>query len=664
MITPVSLNVSNFLSFRELKYDFQTGPVLIVGENRTDEGQENNGSGKTSIQSAIEMCVLDYTSRKKVRSADLIRRGEKKAELVLSLKCSVRSEILTIRRVLNFKGSNELYLTLNEKPVSFATINDGDGLIIEWIGISKEDISNYYIVNKERFQSFFSSSNTQKLQLIGRFSNTSFMELVEKEMKEGVESVKKEIEVVEAERLRTEGSIETIKAEIENEDSDTFEAEKKVKVSSFNEHIEELRNCIVDFKREKDEFHENIRVATDEISGMNKNLLIVKEKLNSFKEDNFEDRALIILNEIKRRDIARELTEIELREYNDLSNQANNKIAEITLLLKGVIKCPKCGFRFSPSDTTIDPQSLEKREAELRESVDQANILIDDTRKTLKAINDEIELFKNKRREVERESTEYYRHISDIRREISRIEENIIKKESSVKNSNEQIILYDRRIKVCEAEISEIMNKIDEVEKSEWNNQRLLSLQEKLEGLKGVAQVSERKVLDLREALDNITGWIFKMKEFKMYLSNIGIKKIQQYCNGVLEDMESDLKVKIDGFKMKADGTIKEEITPSIIRNDMIDFGSFSGGERGRLEYSMILAQQRIINETNPYGGLGFLFADEIAEGIDSLGLKLIAKSLSKFNFPILITTHVMNQSVGLKILKVIKENNISRIEL
>ena len=217
---------------------------------------------------------------------------------------------------------------------------------------------------------------------------------------------------------------------------------------------------------------------------------------------------------------------------------------------------------------------------------------------------------------------------------------------------------------MCEAEISEIMNKIDEVEKSEWNNQRLLSLQEKLEGLKGVAQVSERKVLDLREALDNITGWIFKMKEFKMYLSNIGIKKIQQYCNGVLEDMESDLKVKIDGFKMKADGTIKEEITPSIIRNDMIDFGSFSGGERGRLEYSMILAQQRIINETNPYGGLGFLFADEIAEGIDSLGLKLIAKSLSKFNFPILITTHVMNQSVGLKILKVIKENNISRIEL
>lgn len=664
MITPVSLNVSNFLSFRELKYDFQTGPVLIVGENRTDEGQENNGSGKTSIQSAIEMCVLDYTSRKKVRSADLIRRGEKKAELILSLKCSVRGEILTIRRVLNFKGSNELYLTLNEKPVSFATINDGDSFIIEWIGISKEDISNYYIVNKERFQSFFSSSNTQKLQLIGRFSNTSFMESVEKEMKEGVESVKKEIEAVEAERLRTEGSIETIKAEIENEDSDTFEAEKKVKISSFNEHIEELRNRIVDFKREKDEFHENIRVATDEISGMNENLLIVKEKLNNLKEDNFEDRTLIILNEIKRRDTARELTEIELHEYNDLSNQANNKIAEIALLLRGVIKCPKCGFRFSPSDTTIDPQSLEKREIELRESVNQANILIDDTRKTLKAINDEIEFFKNKRREVERESAEYYRHISDIRREISRIEENIIKKESSVKNSNEQIILYDRRIKACETEIGEIMNKIDEVEKSEWNNQRLLSLQEKLEGLKGVAQVSERKVLDLQEALDNITGWIFKMKEFKMYLSNIGIKKIQQYCNGVLEDMESDLKVKIDGFKMKADGTIKEEITPSIVRNDVIDFGSFSGGERGRLEYSMILAQQRIINETNPYGGLGFLFTDEIAEGIDSLGLKLIAKSLSKFNFPILITTHVMNQSVGLKILKVIKENNISRIEL
>ena len=78
----------------------------------------------------------------------------------------------------------------------------------------------------------------------------------------------------------------------------------------------------------------------------------------------------------------------------------------------------------------------------------------------------------------------------------------------------------------------------------------------------------------------------------------------------------------------------------------------------------MMLALQGMINKSNPHGGLSFLFTDEIAEGIDALGLKLLIKSLDKFNFPILITTHVVNQAVGSKTLKVIKENNVSRIEL
>ena len=63
-MVPVRLKLVNFLSFKELEYDFENGPVLLMGENRSDEGQESNGSGKTAIQSAIEKCWLDYTSRR------------------------------------------------------------------------------------------------------------------------------------------------------------------------------------------------------------------------------------------------------------------------------------------------------------------------------------------------------------------------------------------------------------------------------------------------------------------------------------------------------------------------------------------------------------------------------------------------------------------------
>lgn len=182
---PIKLKLTNFLSFKELEYDFEEGPVLLVGENRSDEGQESNGSGKTAIQSAIEKCWLDYTSRKNVRDIDLIRRGQKESVIESWIYCAVRDQVLHIKRVLTRKG-NKLELYINDEPIQFATVNDGNNRIIEWIGITKEDLSNYYIVNKERFASFFSSSNSQKLQLMARFSNVGFLDDIDNDIKVGI----------------------------------------------------------------------------------------------------------------------------------------------------------------------------------------------------------------------------------------------------------------------------------------------------------------------------------------------------------------------------------------------------------------------------------------------------------------------------------------------
>ena len=97
---PVKLKLTNFLSFKELEYDFINGPVLLVGENRTDDGQESNGSGKTAIQSAIEKCWLDYVSREKVRDADLIRHGADMSTIESWIHCPIRKQTLYIKRTL------------------------------------------------------------------------------------------------------------------------------------------------------------------------------------------------------------------------------------------------------------------------------------------------------------------------------------------------------------------------------------------------------------------------------------------------------------------------------------------------------------------------------------------------------------------------------------
>jgi ABC-type Mn2+/Zn2+ transport system ATPase subunit len=126
--------------------------------------------------------------------------------------------------------------------------------------------------------------------------------------------------------------------------------------------------------------------------------------------------------------------------------------------------------------------------------------------------------------------------------------------------------------------------------------------------------------------------------------------------------MSSDLSVKMEGFKLKADGTPKEEITATIIRGIERTFSSFSGGERGRLLFASILANRYMINETHPYGGLDFLAIDEVFEGVDSVGLSSLIDSAKLLSIPVLLITHVSVEEND-NVLTIVKEYGISKIK-
>jgi len=123
------------------------------------------------------------------------------------------------------------------------------------------------------------------------------------------------------------------------------------------------------------------------------------------------------------------------------------------------------------------------------------------------------------------------------------------------------------------------------------------------------------------------------------------------------------MQIRWEGMKMLSDGKLKEEINAIILRDlGQRKFKSLSGGERARLDYSMILTLQRMINYTNKYGGLDFLSTDETCEGLDALGLSDLMKSFSNLNKTILLTTHVVNRTISDNILLIRKVNGVSEI--
>ena len=75
MYKPTKLEAKDFQSFEALSYDFEIGKaILIEGENRTDEGQKTNGSGKTSFAEMIYYLLLGSSSTGK-RDLKLVRWG-------------------------------------------------------------------------------------------------------------------------------------------------------------------------------------------------------------------------------------------------------------------------------------------------------------------------------------------------------------------------------------------------------------------------------------------------------------------------------------------------------------------------------------------------------------------------------------------------------------
>ena len=162
MIIPKSIEIKDFLSFDHAVVEFKNNETTcIMGRNLTEDNQESNGSGKSALQAAIEFIYTGNVSRK-VTKNKLIRRGADKATIIHEAFNAVKNETLRIERTIPAKGSEKIKVFINNQQVDIATTKDANDWIVDYIGISKEDISNYFIPNEVNYTSFFNSPDTKK----------------------------------------------------------------------------------------------------------------------------------------------------------------------------------------------------------------------------------------------------------------------------------------------------------------------------------------------------------------------------------------------------------------------------------------------------------------------------------------------------------------------
>lgn len=657
----VKIHIENFGPIQNADYNFEDGVTALVGINKTEPEQGSNGAAKSTISQAIYYALTSNNLRGSV-DKKLIRRGTDKAIVCLDLICPIRQEAITIRRELPLKGSSKLSITKNDEVVEIATVKDGNDWILNWLQISAEDLKSYYIVCKEYYKSFFKSSNTEKLALISRFINFSFIDKSKDIIQKKITKLSVEKRDKEDDMRIIQGRLNVYEEQLIKEENRNIEEEKKEKISSYQKKIESAKES---YKQYSDKILSNKQLIKEEEEMLNihKESLSKKEKeLSKYSTKDLEQQ----IDEINKdfEEITKEKNEIskKLSEFAKLKRHYSIQSATLDSLLEGSIECPKCKHKFilgekrSVKDIEreldeIEQLSLKNSKKEEKEKEKEKEL--DDITKECKAIQEEIQ---EKIRSINNQS-------SLIRREKRSLEDQIDASESRIRKltfDNKRILEEQSHIEIS---IKDFEDRIKEIKKEKIEIDTT-PIEKNIELCSKEYSKIEKEVGELDREIFNRNEWINRFKEFKMYLASEQIKHIQNKANLILERENSDLRLLIEAFKLDSKGNTKDEITPYILRDDAESFWYYSGGERGRVEIATILAIQEMINSTNPYGGLDFLSIDEVTEGLSEQSLYDVIEAMSFIKFPILITTHILNQNAKCKILKLVKENGISRIEL
>lgn len=585
------------------------------------------------------------------------------------------------------------YLITKENYVPFLTVGDG----------KKKEIINR-----------FSGANVvdKTDEIVKQESSTLQLQITDEEKKIIQSQSKQQLLQEQLVELQNEFSDEKIiekKKGIEKEIEETENLKSLTTITITEQELVlvEIEKKLLSIKDEGEEKEvENFKLEIQKLSTQkDTNLLLSREVVEEFKVEIDEIKDTELTCNLEKKEIS-DKYEVERSRVEEVFKKSENEIRdskvektkekeELENKLAGAISCPKCSHEFTLRFNDFNVQEGEKRRDEL-----VSLILEDDLKsKTL------TENYKQQLKKLEDSYLEQKKELEDI---INSLEE-------QKKEVNERIVQkrekYVKEIELLDKKIFEINQTINTINtKVENKNNEKSQLKSKIESQKllisnnsSILQQYQQKIENLFFSIENLSKkdtvkedslrnqiivesekervvkveldslivkkqevdeWLINFKNFKSHLANQSIKNISDYTNLFLQSLESNITINVEGYKMMSNKKLKEEITVSVYKNGLEEgsYGTFSAGERGRIDVCCILGLQELINLNTSSGGLDLLICDEVLDSIDELGMELLINSLQSLGKTIMIVSQNQINSLKENTIIIQKENKISTI--
>ena len=332
----------------DTEYEFQNGScVMVYGKNLTDSGTDSNGTGKSTILEAITLAITGVTSRD-VNKDDFINDDSDNTYIQFDLYNHLGSiNDLSIRRWYHRKKASKVEIWENgTKNGELTSVNEANSYIYEVIGLSKEDLLHFFIIGQDTNYSFLTASDTEKKNIISRFSNINFIESKIDILKDNRKELEEEIDTFEKDISKLETKIEVFEEQIE-EIRENEEDDKSIRIKKIKKKIKSKKKLQEENLIKQEEKQEKL----DELEVSINSIKIKSKKKIDEKIDDVEDKIRVKKKSLR-----------TLKQEKD----------HLSLLSDGKLSCPNCSFEFNPTDD-IDIKSIPNKILEKENEIISCN---------------------------------------------------------------------------------------------------------------------------------------------------------------------------------------------------------------------------------------------------------------------------------------------------
>lgn len=766
------IEAENLCAFRTLDYTLRQGvTTLVFGDNRDNDSQRSNGSGKSALIEAIAVGITGSPLRK-VRGEEIINDAAQECRVCLHLRNDSAGETFVVERHIPRKGASTVECRIERNGRAVTTdeavqpsVDAYNRYILDKLGITREEMFNTFILSKHKYQDFLSASDTQKKEIINRFSNASLVDRAIEKVADDILPVEKSLQQAALELAGLDGRVEMLTEQIQREEQ---AAEEKAR--SREERIAAIRESVTAkhaLIREKNTLRNDLQQRISRLEQADAVLQQteegddavqtcaerVSELLSGLGIGGFSDwggvlktkRDKLSAMEAEWHTVHEEYTRIEahagalaqnrddLNKYHDLLREDNRQkalqcdsrlrtlderlaatgsrlsdmrrerqnvlrsIEELKGQLSGIIRCPSCRHEFLLADENFDiaagRDSLQRQQERLQavdtdirslnSETEQVEAQQDRIRRDKRALaaadgsmadelsraesavrdaDSRLRRVQQQQRQIETELDGLRDELDGIRRKL--FDEAFALVDDACHRTVRDVQRTEEEIRAAESAVTTLEETIEEL-KNTSSTELIRSLKASLKEVRCKSGEAAAHKEEIERRLHRLQEQQERFVQFKSFLAGTNIEALNRITNEFLENIGSDIRLRLSGFTLLKTGKLREKISASLVRDgvDCGSFGKFSQGEAARVHLATILAMQRLVNGgCEADKGLDLLVLDEILDAMDESGLASTFGALNRLGITALAVSHG-NIAEGYEHkLVIIKEHGESRI--